>query len=120
MDRHAVVHRGRRFGSVFLFHLHEDVARGHVLLARLDEHHPKPLRVEQRPVEVTVLLGFHQMKFAGLGDEGADEPLLALIHLGIAAVASGPFPQSPAGSTVDQSVLIHFEHEVLVGVAAAG
>ena len=76
--RHAAANRGRRCGSVFLCHLHEDVARGCRLLARLDEHHPKALRVEQRPVEVVVLLGFHQMNFAGLGDEGADEPFLTL------------------------------------------
>ena len=33
-------------------------------------------------------------------------------------VAARPFEQSPAGDTFDQSVLIHFEVEVLVGLAS--
>ena len=76
--------------------------------------------VDQGSVDVAVLLGLHEVYFAGLGHERPDKPLFALLHLHVTVVAARSFDQSPAGDTFDQSVLIHFEDEVLVGFASAG
>ena len=111
--------RGR--DSILRVHLHENVARGDRLVAGLDEHHSHPMPIDQGSVDVAVLLvllGLHEVYLAGFGHERPDKRLFPLLHLHITVVAARPFEQSPAGDTFDQSVLIHFEVEVLVGLAS--